>query len=383
MMVRTLFLLLPFFLSHAQESEVTVKVIPQFRISNADSIVCIAGNRPELGSWSPNAVALRRTGDSTWLFSGAFTNGTVLQFKITNGSWEGEALYDSTSAPLNTIVEVTKDTTVILRPLFWKSQLKRSKPAPAITGKAIYHRNMIGEGLNHARDIIVWLPPSYEKNVTKRYPVLYMHDGQNLFDPSTAFTGYDWRVDEIADSLIRMKLIDEVIVVGLYNTPDRLAEYSDSPLGEAYLNFVVTVVKPMIDSAYKTKSDRKHTAVMGSSMGGLSSLIFAWKRPDVFGIVGALSTSFWYDDETTLKKIRDYAGHKKELRIYLDCGGREKELIGGYRRMVEILKKKGFKKGKDLEYHIDSKGVHSEHSWSKRVWKPLVFMFGKKHGLGI
>jgi predicted alpha/beta superfamily hydrolase len=382
MIVRTLFFLMTCFLSYAQNSKVTVKVILPYRISIDDSTVCIAGNRPELGSWSPKAVTLRRFDDSTWHFSGAFTNGTVLQFKITNGSWEGEALYDSASVPLNTIVEVTKDTTVILRPLFWKSQLKRSKPVSGITGTAVYHRKMTGAGLNHARDVIVWLPPSYEKNSSKRYPVLYMHDGQNLFDPSTAFTGYDWRVDEIADSLIRMKLIDEVIVVGLCNTPDRLAEYSDSPLGEAYLNFVVTVVKPMIDSAYRTKPDRKHTAVMGSSMGGLSSMIFAWKRPDVFGIVGSLSTSFWYDDEMTLKKIRDYAGHKKDIRIYLDCGGREKELIGGYRRMVEILKKKGFKKGKDLEYHIDSKGVHSEHAWSKRVWKPLVFMFGKKQGLG-
>ncbi len=376
--VHTAFLF--FFLSslYAQESIVTVQVIPHSFARDSSAKIFIAGNQLGIGNWTPNAVSLHRMNDSTWLFSGSFTRGTVLQFKITNGSWDGEALYDSTSVPRNIVIEVTKDTTVILRPLFWKTQLRRMKPESTVKGKVVFHRQMAGEGLNHRRDVMVWLPPSYETHTSKRYPVLYMHDGQNIVDPSTAFTGYDWRVDEVADSLIALKAIEEIIIVGLYNTPDRLPEYSDSPLGSAYLNFVVNIVKPMIDSAYRTKPDRKHTAVMGSSMGALSSLLFAWERPDVFGAVACLSTSFWYDDEKTLNEIKEFTGHKKDVRIYLDCGEREKDLLGGYRRMVDILKTKGFRKGKDLEFHIESKGVHTEHSWAQRVWRPLIFLYGKK-----
>ncbi len=247
-----------------------------------------------------------------------------------------------------------------------------------IRGKVDYHRQLGGDGLNHNRDIIVWLPPSYEKNTKKHYPVLYMHDGQNIFDPTTAFTGYDWRVDEVADSLIRMKVIEEIIIVGIYNSPDRLPEYSDSELGSAYMNFVINVVKALVDSTYRTKQSKEHTGIIGSSLGGLSSLLFVWKRPDVFGMAGCLSPSFWYDDEKTLKEIREYSGHKKHIKIYLDCGGREKELISGYKRMVEILKTKGYKKGKDLDYTFESNGTHSEHYWAKRVWRPLVFMFGRR-----
>ncbi|MHB1048945.1 MAG: alpha/beta hydrolase-fold protein [Bacteroidota bacterium] len=376
--VRTTLLFIFLSSVYAQESIVTLKVIPQVHARESGTAIYIAGNRPEIGNWSPNAVSLHRLNDSVWSFSGSFTNGTVLQFKITNGSWDREAMYDSTSVPRNTVIEVTKDTTVILRPSLWKTQLKKLKPVSAVMGKVVFHRQMTAEGLNHRRDVVVWLPPSYETDTSKRYPVLYMHDGQNIFDPSTAFMGYDWRVDEVADSLIAQKAIEEVIIVGIYNTPDRLPEYSDSPLGFAYMNFVVNILKPMIDSAYRTMSDRRHTAVMGSSMGALSSLLFVWKRPDVFGAAACLSTSLWYDDERTLKEIRDYSGHKKDVRIYLDCGDREKDLLSGYRRMVDILKKKGYTKGKDLEYHLESKGVHSEHSWAHRVWRPLVFLYGKK-----
>lgn len=362
---------------YAQEPSVTVSVIPHEQARDSAAKMYIAGNHPGIGNWSPDAVPLQRMNDSVWSFTGVFSAGSMLQFKITNGSWDGEALYDSNSVPRNSVITVTKDTTVILRPLFWKSQLKKMKPESAVKGKVVFHRQMIGEGLNHRRDVMVWLPPSYESNSSRRYPVLYMHDGQNIVDPSTAFTGYDWRVDEVADSLISLKVIEEFIVVGLYNTPDRLAEYSDSPLGAAYLHFVVNIVKPMIDSAYRTKPDRKHTAVMGSSMGALSSLLFVWKRPDIFGAAACLSTSFWYDDEKTLKEIRGSTGQKKDIRIYLDCGGREKDLLGGYRRMVDILKKQGYKKEKDLDYYLESSGVHSEHSWAKRVWRPLVFLYGK------
>jgi predicted alpha/beta superfamily hydrolase len=365
-------------ISFSQTNRVTVRVEPAFSARDSGLAVTIAGNTTAMGRWDPSAVPLTKVSDSLWAFSAAFDSGARLEFKVTAGSWATEAYYDSGAAPRNTIIEVTKDTTVILRPLFWKRYILPVKPETAIRGTVQYHRQVWGEGLQHRRDIIVWLPPSYGKNSKKHYPVLYMHDGQNLFDPYTAFTGYDWRVDEVADSLIKMKKIEEIIIVGIYNSPDRLPEYSDSPLGTAYLEFVAGVVKPMIDSLYRTKPGREHTGIIGSSLGGLSSLLFVWKRPDVFGMAGCLSSSFWYDDERTLKEVREYTGTKKHVRIYLDCGGREKELLSGYKRMVEILKLKGYTKGKDLEYTLDAKGTHSEYYWAKRIWRPLVFMYGKK-----
>ena len=362
----------------AQQRNVTILVEPSVTARDSGLNVYIAGNKSEFGNWNPSTAALKKISDSLWKFESVFDSGEVLAFKITSGSWEQEAIYEINNLPGNTILEVTKDTTLIIRPLFWKRRILQQKSEHSIRGKVEYHRQLAGVGLNHKRDIIVWLPPSYEKNTKKHYPVLYMHDGQNIFDPTTAFTGYDWRVDEVADSLIKMKVIEEIIIVGIYNSPDRLPEYSDSDIGTAYLNFVTNTVKPLIDSTYRTKPGKEHTGVIGSSLGGLSSLLFVWKRPDVFGMAGCMSPSFWYDDEKTLKEVREYSGQKKNIKIYLDCGGREKELISGYKRMVEILKTKGYKKGKDLDYTLDSKGIHNEHSWAKRVWRPLVFMFGRR-----
>ena len=374
----SIFLTLFIHLGFSQKMNVTILVEPGVQARDSALHVFIAGNRTELGNWNPSAVELRKASDSLWSFETMCDSGTELQFKVTSGSWDSQALYESGKTPQNTLIDVTKDTVVILRPLFWKRYLLPKKAEQSIRGIVKYHHQLAGDGLNYKRDIIVWLPPSYDRSVKKFYPVLYMNDGQNIFDPSTAFTGYDWRVDEVADSLIKLKKIEEIIVVGIYNSPDRLPEYSDSKLGDAYLSFVVNVVKPLIDSTYRTKPGKEHTGIAGSSLGGLSAMIFAWKRPDVFGMAGCVSSSFWYDDEKTLKEIREYSGHKKSVRIYLDCGGREKEMISGYKRMVDILKSKGYKKGKDLEYTLDAKGTHSEYYWAQRVWRPLVFMYGKK-----
>ncbi len=362
----------------AQQLRVTILVEPTITARDSGLNVFVAGNKSVFGNWNPSSARLQKISDSLWKFESKFDSADFLEFKITRGTWDQEAIYEINKLPDNAILKVTKDTTLIIRPLFWKRKILSQKPEPSIRGMVKYHLQLSGEGLNHKRDIIVWLPPTYEKNLKKHYSVLYMHDGQNIVDPTTAFTGYDWRVDEVADSLIALKRIEEIIIVGIYNSPDRLPEYSDSDLGTAYMNFVINDVKQLVDSTYRTKPGKEHTGIIGSSLGGLSSLLFVWKRPDIFGMAGCLSPSFWYDNEKTLKEVREYSGHKKNIKIYLDCGGREKELISGYKRMVEILKSKGYKKGKDLDYTFESKGTHSEHYWAQRVWRPLVFMFGRR-----
>jgi predicted alpha/beta superfamily hydrolase len=360
----------------AQEREVVINVVAP-RSTPPDAQLFIAGNQALLGEWDAGKIQMKRESDSLWSFSSRMPTNSYLEFKITRGSWSTEALYEMGAIPENTKLNVVNDTLMILYPVGWKDFGFRFEGG--ITGTVRYHRGLHTDSLPNPRDVIVWLPPSYEKDKSERYPVLYMHDGQNIVDPSTSFSGFDWRVDEIADSLIKKGRIEEIIIVGIYNTKDRVPEYSDTKEGKAYADFVVHTLKPLIDSAYRTKSGREHTAVMGSSMGGLISFLLAWWYPEVFSNAGCLSSAFLVDSNKIMRDMKEYTGQKKKIRIYLDDGGvgLEARLKPGYDEMIMLLKQKGYVAGKDLEYFYDEGAEHSEKAWARRVWRPLVFMFGK------
>jgi predicted alpha/beta superfamily hydrolase len=359
-----------------QEPEITLKVIaPPSTPSEAK--IFVAGNHPFLGNWDPGKVELTKQNDSLWTITRSFPKKFFLEFKITRGSWNAQAIYQAGAIPGNTQFVVRNDTAVTIRPQTWSDLAFRS--GGGITGTVKYHRGLTHPKLRHPRDVIVWLPPSYEKDTRQRYPVLYMHDGQNIIDPSTSFLGADWRVDEVADSLIRAQKIEEIIVVGIYNSPDRNPEYSDTELGRAYADFVVHQLKPMIDSTYRTKPEAKNTAVMGSSMGGLISFLFVWWHPEVFSKVGCLSSAFLVDDNKILREVRAYTGPQKPIRVYLDDGseGLEARLKPGYDEMVALLLEKGYVKGADLEYFYDLGAEHNERAWARRLWRALGFVFGR------
>jgi predicted alpha/beta superfamily hydrolase len=372
-----LFILLAVFGScSAQESKVTFKVITPHSTPRGAPIF-IAGNHPLLGDWNPGKVQLQKENDSLWTISLKFPKGSRLEFKITRGSWNTQAVYEDRVVPPNIQLSIGTDTTLTIRPMDWSDNAFSS--GGGIVGTVNYHRAFRGTNLKYERDAIVWLPPSYYKDLRKRYPVLYMHDGQNIIDPATSFIGYDWHVDEVADSLIRSGKVDELVVVGVYNTADRIAEYSDTDLGRSYALFVINELKPFIDKTYRTKPDRENTAVMGSSLGGLISFLFVWWYPDVFSEAGCLSSAFLADSDKILKEVQEYTGAKKNIRIYLDCGseGLEARLKPGYDEMIKVLKEKGYKEGIDLEYYFDQGAEHNERAWADRLWRPLVFMFGK------
>jgi predicted alpha/beta superfamily hydrolase len=250
--------------------------------------------------------------------------------------------------------------------------------AKPIVGSVRYHRDFPSIRLRYSRDIIVWLPPSYETNLRKRYPVLYVHDGQNLMDPTTAFLGTDWQLDETANTLMAASWLQEFIIVGIYNTPDRNTEYTGGLRGQNYAQFVILELKPFIDSIYRTRPDFRNTAVMGSSLGGLISLYFAWWYPDVFYQAASLSGSFFWNRKALIKQIQNYAGPKKRIRIYLDVGSREGLLRSEYFEMVKALEAAGYTKGLDLQYYLGEGDEHNEESWGRRVWRPLLFMFPGK-----
>lgn len=342
------------------------------------SVLFVVGSTLDLGNWDPGSVRMKKVNDSVWTFVGRAPTGDVIEFKVTRGSWANEALYVDGSIPQNSVIKVVSDTIVTLRPVTWNdvspARLK-IMAASGITGHVEYHRQLAGEGLKFARDVIVWLPPSYETELEKRYPVLYMHDGQNVFDPKTSFLGYDWRADEVADSLIKAKAMEEIIIVGVNNSPDRIAEYSDTPLGRAYARFIVKELKPLIDSLYRTKPSAEHTAVMGSSMGGLISLYFLAWYPDVFSKAGCLSTAIGRAREDEFGQFVT-ASTTRKPRIYLDVGELEPSLVPGNRALASFLEKEGFVPGSDLEFFFAVGAQHNELAWASRLWRPLVFLFG-------
>ncbi len=360
---------------HVSSSQtLTIRVHAPFDTPDTAKLF-VAGNLPALGLWHADGLPMTKEDSAIWSGRVTTPKGTEVEFKITLGSWDEEALYVTDAIPGNVRLLLTADTTITLFPATWKHI--GFKPSEGITGTVRYHHALIAKGLNYLRQIIVWLPPSYDSALTRRYPVLYMHDGGNIIDPRTAFGGNDWRMDEAADSLIRHGAMEEIIIVGISNSPDRSLEYSDTSLGRAYASFVVHQLKPMIDSIYRTKPDRANTAVMGSSMGGLISFLFVWWYPEVFSKAGCLSSAFRWDHNKIIREVEATERLPRDIAVYLDCGtaGLDARLLPGYERMHALLRKKGLVDGKTIMCFRDEGAEHTERAWAQRVWRPLEFLF--------
>lgn len=362
----------------AQETNignVTIKVKPDNLPPEAK--VYITGNHILLGEWNPQKIELIKDDQGLWSRSFQINKGERLEFKFTLGSWEREALDENGQVHGNHSLIVMNDTVLLYNIDRWSTAAKRIAHGK-ITGRVEYIKDMEGEGILD-RDIIIWLPPSYNKDKSRRYPVLYMHDGQNIIDPATSSFGYDWRVDDVADSLIKAGKMEEIIIVGMYSTADRTPEYSYSEKGKAYMNFIVNKLKPLIDKKYRTKPGREYTATMGSSMGGLISFMLAWEYPDIFSAAGCLSPALKIRQLDYTSSVKNYNGPKKQLRLYIDNGGKgvDPELQPGVIETVEILKAKGYREGTDMKVYFDENADHNERSWAERIWRPLMFMFAR------
>jgi predicted alpha/beta superfamily hydrolase len=246
------------------------------------------------------------------------------------------------------------------------------------------------------RTVDVWLPPGYDEQAAQRYPVLYMQDGQNIFDPSTSATTHvDWGVDEIMTELIEAGKIRPAIVVGIWSTARRVEEYMPQaplevypqvraefvrqfgePLGDRYLKFMVQEVKPFIDRTYRTLPDRANTFVMGSSMGGLISLYAASQYPDVFGGAGCVSTHWPAGEGRLIDYFQTVLPDPKTHRLYFDYGteGLDAEYEPYQQRMDEVLRRAGYVKGENWVTRKFPGATHSETSWRERADIPLMFL---------
>lgn len=236
---------------------------------------------------------------------------------------------------------------------------------------------MMIPGLDRQRTIRVYAPPCYADS-NERYPVLYMHDGQNLFDAATSFLG-EWEVDESLNSLARTRHL-ELIVVGIDNGGEHrnleLAPFDNKngkAEGDAYLAFIVDVVKPYVDAHYRTKSGRNDTGIMGSSLGGLISHYAICRYPDVFGKAGLFSPSYWY----TAPIYADTMTHppRKDTRLYFYAGGKEGEhMIEDMQRMVTQLRSQGFPEDL-LTVHVAEDAHHNEEAWRAEFPRAVEWLF--------
>jgi predicted alpha/beta superfamily hydrolase len=251
--------------------------------------------------------------------------------------------------------------------------------APVATGRLDIVDGFASPQLGNERKLRILLPASYDGNPGKRYPVLYMHDGQNLFDAKTAAYGTEWNIDEVAGRLAAQGDMREAIVVGIDNTPERIAEYTpccDARAGggkvEAYGRFLVDTVKPYVDGHYRTLPGKADTAVMGSSLGGVASLYLAQRYPQVFGQAGIVSGSFWWNGGALVGAAPRPSS--TPVRLYLD-GGTAMDGIEGTRAFRKALLRNGWREGADLLYVEDEGGIHNEQSWAGRVHRALRWFF--------
>ena len=230
---------------------------------------------------------------------------------------------------------------------------------------------------------MVYLPPGYDEQPWRHFSVMYLHDGQNLFDGATAFIpGQDWHVGQTADALISRGEVEPIIIVGMYNTKARIREYTPTwvpKLGggraDRYAKFLIEEVKPFVEREYRTLAGTQHTGLGGSSLGGLVSLYLGLKHADVFGRIAALSPSVWWN-QRAIARFAAGAEVKPRPRIWLDIGTREgPRIVPDVEQFRDVLLQKGWRLGEDLHYERVEGAEHNEAAWAQRVGPFLRFLF--------
>jgi predicted alpha/beta superfamily hydrolase len=258
-----------------------------------------------------------------------------------------------------------------------------------LTGNIQRHKAFESRTLGNRRDVLVYLPTGYRRFIRRRYPVLYLQDGQNVFDAATAFGRVEWNVDETAQRLIRKRLIEPLIIVAVANTGnERVHEYTPTRavaltgvqrntrsrgLARKYGKFLSKELKPFIDANYRTRPEAEFTGLGGSSLGGLLTMTLGLWFPDVFSRLAVMSPSVWWDDQVIVRMV-EALEDKLPLRIWLDTGTHEPgwERTGALR---DALVEKGWRLHDDLQYTQTEAAAHTESAWAARVDPMLRFLF--------
>jgi len=356
--------------SYAQyKIRVEITSIPSY--TPVDSHLFLAGT---FNNWNPRVSPFQKN-EKGYFFEFSQSEGK-LEYKITRGSWDNVECNNQGGDIENRSLQVTKDTTIAITVQGWKDFFGTSVPkSTAGPHVQIIDTAFYIPQLNRYRRIWIYLPSSYS-TTQKRYPVLYMHDGQNLFDAATSFSG-EWGIDEALDTL-GLKMT-ECIVVGIDNGGDkRVNEYCpyDFSLqqgvrskgeGDLYVRFLVKTLKPFIDKKYRTRKNRMNTFIAGSSMGGLISLFAILRYPNVYGGAGIFSPAF----QITPAIFNEIKSKAKRVngKIYFYAGNEEGETmvpltIRAFNEMHRVAKS-------EMAIVIRSDGKHNEQRW--RMEFPLFY----------
>src|SRR5579859_1033578 len=381
-------------------AEPLVTATVHVRVPEGTGTVYLAGSLPELGPWRPDGRALTGSGrDRTIALSEPA--GTTLEYKFTLGTWDREALSSTGSVPPNHVLVFARDTVVTHEITAFKRPVAdyiADWQGSGVLGRLVYWTNVQSKYLGPARNVEIWLPPGYD-STTKRYPVLYMADGQNLFDPRIANTGVDWGVDEAIVRLVGRQVMSPVIVVGVWNSNERGAEYSPWQRAPDYARFLIEELMPRVNAQFRTLTGARNTMVMGSSMGGLLSFYLVTHHPEAFGACGCMSTAFLLSPaivqqyftgvpkvahpDTTAYIERDIAAGLKApkgARYWFDFGGQGLDTNFGPSHEIvrQWLVRQGLREGRDFVIRRYADATHNEASWRARLDDPLTFLFGAR-----
>ncbi len=363
----------------AQQKESSISIDLQIRLKEElppGESLYITGNSPTLGNWEPAGKKLEKDHDDIYCVSLTATKGSIIEYKLTRGSWKTQGICDpKVIPPENMVIKATRNTSIKVTILDWLDrQVLESDP---VRGRLLEFDGFPCSGLKHKRPIQVWLPDSYSEDGPAN-SVIYMHDSQNLFEPASAFAGVDWKVDENISDLLESGVIRPCIVVGIPNSPDRMKELNlFTREGKAYAKFIVDEVIPFVEKRFNVIKSRSGRALMGSSMGGLMSLQMLLDHPQVFSLAGCLSSAFQKTDGKIFAQIEQAASLPLDTRIYLDTGEFEPPIAASYVQMMNLLKMRGFCEGKNLMGFFDEAATHCEAAWARRLKLPLQFLLGK------
>jgi enterochelin esterase-like enzyme len=251
-------------------------------------------------------------------------------------------------------------------------------------GQLRKHEQFSSRYLRNARDLIVYLPPGYDEQRERHYPVLYLHDGQNLFDGSTAYVpGMAWQAGQSADAVIESGRAEPMIIVGIYNTgKTRISEYTPTKVprlgggrADRYGKFLLNEVMPFVQAGYRVERGPDRTGIGGSSLGGLVSLYLGLRMPEVFGKIAALSPSVWWNHRVIVR-FAQIAQAEPRPRIWLDIGTREgSRIVDDVEMLRDALLQKGWRAEQDLHYQRFEGAEHNEAAWAQRVGPFLEFLF--------
>ena len=325
-------------------------------------------------NWNPGEAkyALQKLDSNKWeIVLPDLPNGPLI-YKFTQGEWDNEEVTAFGENVGNHILEIYKNYSIQINIYGWKKNLTQLKKHSA--SKNIYQitDSFYIPQLARYRKISVYLPSNYD-NSKKRYPVLYMHDGQNLFDEYIAPFG-EWGIDEALDTIQKQKDKYAIVVAIDHGNEKRITEYNfennikyGAEEGNKYVDFLVTNLKQFIDKKYRTKNDKSHTAIAGSSLGGLISTYAVLKYPETFGTAGIFSPAFWI--APTIDSLAKSLSKQTANRFWFYAGEKESsDMVPDMERIKDDIKKNV---KNDVSFNVDISGAHNEQTWRK--WFPSFY----------